>query len=56
MFLDTYFIVDIQFIVFCETNKHWNYDHFPCVSLAEFLFTTLRDDLGKVSITAKLRM
>ena len=34
-------------------EKQWNYDSFPCVSLAEFFSTTLRDDLGKVSIIAK---
>ena len=39
----------------CDINKKWKYVNFPCVSLADFFSTTLCNDLGKVSITAKLK-
>ena len=42
-------------VVFVNEIKQLIYDHFPCLSTAEFVSTTLGDELGKVSIsTAKL--
>ena len=42
------------YVAYINEKSQDNYDQFPCASFAEICSTTLRGDLGKVSITAKL--